>query len=397
MNIPLPFKKLPHAIILALGSAPLVSFSLPVFAGIKEATDMGMYHGNLLAITSLTPFKAFADYGALNQGWTHSAQFLTLTIGTDQDITNGKTFDVQLTMAGQGNLANVGAAAIDNPAFALWTAGTGKLSPSLAFGQHGWNPTRGPNETGINIDGAVDRLNTNETFRRVGVLDGHMGWIGYVNAGPTYTLENRVDPLAGDSQTVSGKSVFDTVSHGELNTSSKTWLTNPEASSTAFTANYTLRGETMTGTVPDASSMTLYGLKAGHYLIATGGSCATTPTPKTLCGIGTQFTFTVQPIPPLVDGNNAQYDPVTQTLIIHDVQVQNQHYQVQLQLQPNSIFNLVKSQAVISPLQSQPAQYDLKIARLTIPRVQVMGKYYSVFLRNLGDYHFILDQMTEIP
>lgn len=396
MNIPFPIIKLPQAIFLALGTFPILSTPVTGYAGIKEATNLGVYSGTAITITSITPFKAFADYGALNQGWTHSAQFLTLTVGTAKDISEGKNFDVQLSMTGQGNLANVGAAAIDNPAFALWTAGTAKLSPELAFGQHGWNPTRGPNEDAINVEGAKDKLDVNETFRRVGVLNGHEGWIGYVNAGPSYTLDNRVDPLAGDPQTLSGKSVLDNVSHGELNTSSKLWLTNPSASSTSYTNHYFLQGEQMSGTSADSASMTLYGLKAGNYLIATGGSCATTPTPKTVCGIGTQFTFTVQPAPALTVDNSASYDSATQIVTLPDVQLQNLHYRVQLQLQVDNTFKLLASEAISAGSLPYSATYDLESTRLTIPRIRVSGKDYSAQLQNIGAYTFRLEQISAL-
>jgi hypothetical protein len=44
--------------------------------------------------------------------------------------------------------------------------------------------------------------------------------------------------------------------------------------------------------------MTLYGLKAGNYMIATGGSCPYL-NHNTACGLGVRYTFTVSPAPPL--------------------------------------------------------------------------------------------------
>lgn len=354
--------KLHQAIILALGATPLLGISTSASAGIKEAADIGVYSGTPLTVNTLTtPFKAFSDYGALNQGWTHSAQFMTLTVGSEQDIANGKTYNVQLTLSGRGALGNSGTSAIDNPAFAVWTAGTGKLSPGDAFGQHGWNPTRGPNEDAINVAGAADKLLVNETFHKVGVLDGHVGWIGYVNAGPTYTLENTLDPLGGGPQTLSGKSVFDAVSHGAINTTSKIWLTNPDASGTTYTNNYFLQGETMLGSAVDSATMTLYGLKAGHYLIGTGGSCPTTPTPKTVCGIGTQFTFTMQPIITpgfkFADENsipdNTDLTPALKTL--HDPNDKTQPFALDLQQEVLP----VPAKSLLEQLQALPALTSL--------------------------------------
>lgn len=368
---------------------------MPCFAGLQEAANLGIYTGETLTLESITPFKAFADYGAANQGWTHAATFMTLTVGSGQDIASGKTYDVQLTMRGRGALGNIGAAAIDNPAFAIWTSGTSQLSIGQPAFQHGWNPTRGPNEDAINVDNQADKLNINDTLHQIGVLDGHVGWIGYVNAGPTYTLINSSDPLEGDPQTASGKAVLDAVSHGAINTTSKIWLTNPTASSTTFTSNYGLQGDSMMGANADTASMTLVGLKAGNYLIATGGSCATNPAPKTVCGLGTQFTFTVQSAAVGADGDNARYDAAAQLVTIQDVQVQEQHYQIQLQYQPNNTFQLLNPQ-LTTALKSQPAQYDLQNASLLIPRIQVSGKYYSARLQNIGNFAFRLDQFGEI-
>lgn len=396
MKKPTTANPLHAAIVLALSSAPMLGIPMSSFAGIKEASSLGVYTGTAITFDNNTPFKAFSDYQAANQGWIHTASFMTLTVGSEQDITNGRTYDVQLTMRGRGELTNKGAAAIDNPAFALWTAGAGKLSPANAAFQHGWNPTRGPNEEAINVDNQPDKLTVNESLHKVGVLNGHVGWIGYVNAGSTYTLINSVDPLAGTPQTTSGKNVLDAVSHGALNTTSKAWLTNPAASGTAFTNNYYLQGDTMIGTVADTASMTLMGLKAGNYLIATGGSCPTNPAPKIVCGLGAQYTFTVQPVLAVTDEPNASYDAVTQLATIQDVQVQDQHYRIQLQWQPNNTFQLVNPLLTTS-LKSQPAQYDLQKATLLIPRIQVSGKYYRALLQNVGNFSFRLDQIGEVP
>lgn len=388
-------KPLHSAIVIALSSVPMLATPLSSFAGIREASPIGVYTGSVITYNNTTPFKAFADYGAANQGWFHTASFMTLTVGTEQDIANGKTYDLQLTMRGRGELGNKGEAAIDNPAFALWTAGAGKLNPGNAGFQHGWNPTRGPNEDAVNVDNQPDKLVVNESLRRAGVLNGHVGWIGYVNAGPSYTIINSLDPLEGSPQTESGKNVLDAVSNGALNTTSKTWLTNPSASSTTFSNNYYLQGDSMVGTTPDSASMTLIGLKAGNYLIATGGSCPTNPTPKVVCGIGSQFTFTVQPASALTDEANASYDAARQLVTIQDVQVQDQHYWIQLQWQPNNTFQLVNPE-ITKALKSQPAQYDLQKLTLLVPRIQVSGKYYRAVLQNIGNYTFRLDQINEV-
>lgn len=395
MKKPTNKNQLPSAIVIALSSAPIWGMPTASYAGIKEASSLGVYTGKPITLDNITPFKAFADYQTANQGWIHSAAFMTLTVGTEQDIASGKTYDVQLTMRGRGALDNKGAAAIDNPAFALWTSGASKLSPVNAAFQHGWNPTRGPNEDAINVDRQADKLNVNESLHKVGVLDGRVGWIGYVNAGPSYTLINSFDPVSGEPQTASGKNVLDAVSNGALNSTSKVWLTNPAASSTTYTSNYALQGEIMTGTVADTATMNLVGLKAGNYLIATGGSCPTNTAPQTVCGLGTQYTFTVQPAAAGSGENNASYDTAAKVATIQDVQVQAQHYKIQLQLQPNNTFQLINFE-LTTVLQSQPAQYDLEKGTLMIPKIQVSGKHFSALLQNLGNFAFRLDQFSEV-
>ncbi len=352
---------LQRAIFLALGISPLTSVAIAATAqptaGLSHAYDIGVYTGSALVANNLTtPFKAFTDYAAQNQGWTHTAQFLTLTVGSAADIASGKTYDVQLTMTGRGSLGNTGASAIDNPAFALWTSGSGALSPAQAYGQHGWNPTRGPNEEAINVAGEADKLFSNDNFHRIGVLNGHVGWIGYANAGPTYTLENFKDPGVFDPQTASGKVVLDNVSHGALNSSSKLWLTQPETSSTAYSNNTFLQGNSMVGTQADFASMTLYGLKAGHYLIGTGGSCPTNPAPKTVCGVGQQYTFSVQPLLALgakFDTESAIPDNLELTTALKTVHDPNDKTQAKmLDLQQEVLNNPVKN--LLQQIQALP-------------------------------------------
>ena len=281
-----------------LGSSSLIAISPALLAGgLTDSTrDLGVYTGTVIELNTTAPFKAFSDYTAAYQGWTHTTRYLTLTVGSAQDIATGKTFDLQLSMQGGQTLGNTDQSAIDNPAFALWTAGTGEVFPERGAGQHGWNPTRGPNETGINTLGNSDTLLINENFQGVGVLKGHEGWIGYANAGSEYTLINALDPTdPSKTQTLSGLPVLDAVSHGSINHSSKTWLTRPEASAVSYTNRYYLANGSMQGTAADKVTMNLYGLKAGNYWIATGGSCPEL-NPKSVCGIGTDFTFSVAPL-----------------------------------------------------------------------------------------------------
>ena len=293
------------AIAALLGISAMAGYSSQASA--FGSTNLGTFTGTTLSLNTTTPFRAFADYeagkGALgyNQGWIHTAKFLRLTVGTAADIASGATFDVQLTMTGRGPLTATGA--INNPSFAVWTAGQGSINTGDASGVgHGWNPTRGYGETATDINGDTTTTLTNYFFVAAGVLPGHDGWVGYVNSGPSYTIGQNLDPLGNQPQTANGVPVLDPVAHGGLNTSSP-WLTNPGASSTGYTDNFYRDGYNgpMVGSTYDYAMMTLYGLKAGNYLIGTGGSCPDQlhETFAGACGLGNQFTFTVSTAAPV--------------------------------------------------------------------------------------------------
>lgn len=295
---------LQQAILAVIGVSALTAYSSQASAiGGSTSADLGVFTGSTISLDSSAPFKSFSDYGAQNQGWVHTAPIFTLQVGDANDIANGTLFNVQLKMTGRGtlNLNNSGAAAMNNPSFAVWTAGAGAIDTSVSFFGHGWNPTRGINETGVDVSGNATTIWTNEMLGAAGVLDGHEGFIGYVNSGPNYTLINHFDPLGGQPQTESGEEVLDVVGNGALNTTSLTWLTNPGGSSTSFIDNYYRdysngnNGATV-GTEPDYALMLLSGLKAGNYLIALGGSCpdfTSGPAATAACGNGSQFNFEV--------------------------------------------------------------------------------------------------------
>lgn len=298
--------KLHRAVLAALGVSAMAAYSSQASA--FGSIDIGTFTGSTISVDSTTPFKAFSDYKAKNQGWMHTARFFTLTIGDASEMASGKTYDVQLKMTGRGtlNLGDATAAAINNPSFAVWTAGTGAINTGQATSiGHGWNPTRGVQEIATDVNGDSTTVWTNETLGVAGILDGHQGWIGYVNSGPAYTLINQLDPLNGSYQTDTGAAVLDSVSNGGLNTSSLSWLTNPGASSTSFSNNYYRNGDNgpTVGSVPDFAMMILSGLKAGNYLIGLGGSCPGYPSDSAAaaaCGKGSQFTFEVSAAPAAV-------------------------------------------------------------------------------------------------
>ncbi|MGZ8244803.1 PKD domain-containing protein [Methylomagnum sp.] len=291
----MPNRKLRKAIAMALGTA-LIGNCLEARAVLNASKNLGVYTGATITLDHGAPYKAFTDYAAKNMGWMHTAEFLPLTVGVPG---SGQTYDVKLTMTGRGTLGTAITDAIDNPAFAVWALGTNTFANG-GGNQHAWNPARGPNDStdAINTAGNPDTLIANDRLLDAGVLNGRQGWIGYVNAGPEYILRNETDPFNGSNYTTSGIPVLDSISHGAVNTTSLVWLTNPSQSNTGYTANYSKSGSVMVGATPDTATMTLYGLKAGNYLIATGGSCPS-PTPDAACGRGAQYTFTVSPAPPL--------------------------------------------------------------------------------------------------
>ena len=165
------------------------------------------------------------------------------SVGTREEQAAGADYDVIITMTGKrviddsaGALAGANQA-LDNPAFAVWTAGSRKLVniPSSEAGLfYAFSPIRGPNDSvanplsdtlGVLPDGEVVIINNLEDPRSssvpgpvndggllaVGVLNGHKGWTGYAQTGPGYAIDYDVDfytqpPL---HQTASGNRLQD--------------------------------------------------------------------------------------------------------------------------------------------------------------------------------------------
>lgn len=300
------------AIAMVLGVSAMAGYSSQASA--YASTSIGTYTGATISSDQITPYKAFSDYltgnqyGSYNQGWVHTAKFLRLTVGSAADIANGATYDVQLKMTGRGNLAASGAApvAINNPSFAVWSAGSNAINTAAVSGQgHGWNPSRGYGESTVDVNGNPTTSLTNYFFVAAGIAQGHDGWVGYVNSGPEYTLVQSFDPLSGQAQSSSGANIHDSITHGALNTTSLTALTNPGVSNTEYTNNFyrSAPNGAMVGSTYDYALMNLYGLKAGNYLIATGGSCpnnASDSSAAAACGSGNAYTFTVSQAPAAV-------------------------------------------------------------------------------------------------
>lgn len=299
-------QKLRKAILMILGSSALAGVSGQAQA--FSAASLGTFTGDTITVSDAAPKKAFSDYAmsglypnSSNQGWMHTSNWRLLQIGSSADIAAGKTYDVQLKMLGAGSTI------LDNPSFAVWTFGTGSYSRVDNI-SHGWNPTRGPNDstgwTGNTFIG-------NNAQGANGVIDGHDGWVGYVNSGATYTLTNWKDPITTNNQTGDGNRYDETVlgvspgntahygaADGVLNASSP-WLTNPGSSGTFATA---LNSNGNDPANPDYAIMTLMGLKSGTYLIAAAGACpsgSSNGIALNACsaGQGYQFSVSTAPVP----------------------------------------------------------------------------------------------------
>ena len=91
----------------------------------------------------------------------------------------------------------------------------------------------------------------------------------------------------------------------------------------------------------------------------------------------------------------AVFNIYDKTLTIRDVQVRDQHYQVQMQLQPNNQFGLQTVQPQAKQM-GQASQYHPDTGELNIPTIQANQHYYQVRLRNKGDFQFQVEQVQEI-
>lgn len=91
----------------------------------------------------------------------------------------------------------------------------------------------------------------------------------------------------------------------------------------------------------------------------------------------------------------AVFNVNAKTLNIRDVQVEGQHYQVQMQLQLNNQFGVQAAQPQAKQT-GQASQYDPVSGELNIPAVQSDQHYYQVRLRNKGGFQFQVEQVQEI-
>lgn len=203
------------------------------------------------------PYKSWSDYGAgVNLGWGHTAYFYALKIGSDADISNGATYDVNFNLSGTGETSP-----LLTGGFSLWTSGTTPLQTSVfgGVGMHTFNQVRGWNDDGNTRNFAMSGAYGN-------VIEGHDGWVAYAQSGASFTNE--------DSNVV--------VHGGEANMTS------------GVVSGYSVDVSTST-------NMTLWGMTSGYYLIALGGACPdglTSCAPETTGGSSSRaFNLTVSAVP----------------------------------------------------------------------------------------------------
>lgn len=91
----------------------------------------------------------------------------------------------------------------------------------------------------------------------------------------------------------------------------------------------------------------------------------------------------------------AVYDQESGVLNLNDVQVNDQHYRAQLQLQEENIFAL-NSALLDKSRYAFPVRYDIDTGIMEIPSVYVNGRNYKATLLRIEDSKFRLKQFEEI-
>lgn len=243
---------LKKAITLALGVTALIGVSTHASAGVGAYPGMPTFTGSTVSFSAITAYKSWSDYGTdYNFGWGHTASFNAIKIGSDTDIANNATFDVNFDLSNDRYSSG----------FSVWTSGTNALETSIygGVGAHVFNQVRGAN------DGSAHNFALSGSYGNV--IDGHDGWVGYA--------QNGVDFTNGDG---------DFIAKGGA-------------------ANMT--SGVVSGYLADASTsanLTLLGLAAGYYLIGLGGVCpdglgAECAMPGSTTNSSTDFTFAVSAVP----------------------------------------------------------------------------------------------------
>ena len=259
------------AILSALGVSAALAYSGQA-AAISPASLAPIAAGQSDVVIDSAPKRAWSDYGTnKNYGWTHFAAFRIFQVGTAADLLAGTRFDVNVDLKGNG-----GATPMTSPAFTIWTSGTAPLVTGAANGNnygHAWSQVRGGNLAGGVADdpcsnGGDCTLGSNGWLGTGGggnILDGQAGWIGYANAGYSFTNGDG-DKIQGLTAGVSNAMNIGQYGGGVSDPLNGMALTNVNASS-AY-----VNGGLATVSAGEAI-LSLAGLKAGYYLIGYAGTC----------------------------------------------------------------------------------------------------------------------------
>ena len=263
-------KLLNKSILSVLGLSAATVFSGQALA-ISPASLPVLGTGQVDTLSGNAPKRAWSDYGTNNNyGWTHTAAFRVLQVGTSADIANGVRFDVTVDLKQNG-----GATPMNNPAFSLWTSGNTALVAGAANGNgygHTWSQVRGPSDGGVAENpcgnGGDCSLGSNGWLGTSGggnIISGHDGWIGYANAGYSFTNGDgdKIQGLYAGSTNASNVGVYGGGASDPLN---GTALTNVNSSSPYVYSGYA-------SLAAGDAGLALSGLLAGYYMIGWGGAC----------------------------------------------------------------------------------------------------------------------------
>ena len=267
------------AVITALGISAVMVYSGQAAAVIPVVTP-----GVSDVSTGNAPFRAWADYGTnSNFGWTHTAGFNTFQVGNAADLLAGTRFDVSVNLKQNG-----GANPMNAPAFSIWTSGTASLVQGA--GGHEWSQVRS------SLDGGVAATTSDGYLGSAGggnIIDGHTGWIGYANAGYSFTNGDG-DKIQGLLAGASNPNNIGQYGGGINDPLNGTALTNVNLASPY------VNGGSATLSTGEAI-LNLSGLKAGYYLIGFSGSCPDSNANGQGCdaaaGIAQSYQLTVSAVP----------------------------------------------------------------------------------------------------
>ena len=297
------------AILATLGTVAFGAVSTEASA--FTAYDFGVLSGkSKTTYKGTAPYKSYTDYSIKNNGWMHTARFEIFTLGTPEEIAAGTRYNVVITMKARVTGQEGSAGPMDNPAFSVWTLGANQYK-EVTNTLHSWSQLRGPNDNvanplsakpgklpdgniviANNVDngdsaGLGDNAGTTPNgtpdggWIAMGVINGHKGWIGYAQSGPSVSVIYDYDALNSDPQTTNGTPVTDEMPYG--------WFVNRQS---PYVYGKKSKGKVTSGQPLDVAQLTLRGLKAGNYLIGSGGSCGTVE-PQATCTTGSAFSMTI--------------------------------------------------------------------------------------------------------